>query len=214
MSSKIPILNGSSDVFERITALSSHAQGRVLIGICGKPGSGKSTFTEMIARKFPKDLIAIFPMDGFHLSNETLKLLGKSDTKGAPDTFDVSNFAAVLKALRSETTKPVYFPIFDRSIEGSIENAGVIDPSHKIVIVEGNYLLHDEDGWELIKPLLDEVWMLEIDDEIRLNRLIARHIRYGKSPEDSQLWATGTDQKNAELIERNKSKADFILLLN
>ena len=187
---------------------------RVLIGIIGKPGAGKSTLSKFLMGKLPKDLVTVVPMDGYHLSNKVLKDLKRSDRKGAPDTFDVAGFVSLVKRIRSEQTQNIYYPIFDRAIEESIAAQGVVTSATKVVIIEGNYLLHDEGGWEVINDLLDESWMVDVDDDKRISRLISRHIAYGKDPEAAKAWAKGTDEVNAKLIERGRTRADFVVAID
>jgi len=187
---------------------------RVLIGIIGKPGAGKSTLSKFLMSKLSKELVTVVPMDGYHLSNKVLKDLKRSDRKGAPDTFDVPGFVSLVKRIRSEQTQSIYYPIFDRAIEESIAAQGVVTAATKVVIIEGNYLLHDEGGWEVINDLLDESWMVDVDDDKRISRLISRHIAFGKDPEAAKAWAKGTDEANAQLIERGRSRADFVVAID
>ena len=175
---------------------------RVLIGIIGKPGAGKSTLSKFLMAKLPKEFVTVVPMDGYHLSNKVLKDLKCADRKGAPDTFDVAGFISLVKRIRTEQTQNIYYPIFDRAIEESIAAQGVVTSVTKVVIIEGNYLLHDDGGWEVCNDLLDESWMVDVDDDKRISRLISRHIAYGKDPEAAKAWAKGTDEVNAKLIER------------
>jgi pantothenate kinase len=153
-------------------------------------------------------------MDGYHLSNAVLQELGRADRKGAPDTFDVAGFASLLQRIRNEKSADVYYPVFDRSIEESIAAQGVVTKETKVVIVEGNYLLHDSGGWEEIAELLDELWFIDVDDEKRLERLIARHIAYGKSPADAQSWSRGSDEVNARTIATGRSRAHAVIALD
>lgn len=198
----------------RIESFLSGSNERVLIGIIGKPGAGKSTLSKFLMSKLPKQLVTVVPMDGYHLSNKVLKDLKRADRKGAPDTFDVAGFASLVKRIRSEQTQNIYYPIFDRAIEESIAAQGVVTSDTRVVIIEGNYLLHDAGGWEDIKDLLDESWMVDVDDDKRIARLISRHIAYGKEPEAAKAWAKGTDEANAQLIERGRSRADFVVQID
>ena len=187
---------------------------RVLIGIIGKPGAGKSTLSKFLMAKLPKEFVTVVPMDGYHLSNKVLKDLKRADRKGAPDTFDVSGFISLVKRIRTEQTQNIYYPIFDRAIEESIAAQGVVTSDTKVVIIEGNYLLHDDGGWEVCNDLLDESWMVDVDDDKRISRLISRHIAYGKDPEAAKAWAKGTDEVNAKLIERGRNRADFVVAID
>lgn len=198
----------------RIEGFLSGSSERVLIGIIGKPGAGKSTLSKFLMSKLPKEFVTVVPMDGYHLSNKVLKDLKRADRKGAPDTFDVAGFASLIKRIRSEQTQSIYYPIFDRSIEESIAAQGVVTAQTRVIIIEGNYLLHDEGGWEVIKELLNESWMIDVDDDKRIARLISRHIAYGKEPEAAKAWAKGTDEANAQLIERGRARADFVVQID
>ena len=198
----------------RIQSHLKNSSERVLIGIIGKPGAGKSTLSKFLMAKLPKEFVTVVPMDGYHLSNKVLKDLKRADRKGAPDTFDVAGFISLVKRIRTEQTQNIYYPIFDRAIEESIAAQGVVTSVTKVVIIEGNYLLHDDGGWEVCNDLLDESWMVDVDDDKRISRLISRHIAYGKDPEAAKAWAKGTDEVNAKLIERGRNRADFVVAID
>ena len=184
---------------------------RTIIGIIGKPGGGKSTLSKYLLKGIDPTLVSVVPMDGFHLSNKVLKELGRSDRKGAQDTFDVKGFTTLIERIKLDSADPIYYPIFDRSIEESIASQGVVYPSTRVVIVEGNYLMHDKDGWQEISPLLDQSWYAFLDEDLRISRLISRHIAFGKDPESAKAWAKGSDQVNAELIETGVGRCDFLI---
>ena len=120
---------------------------------------------------------------------------------GAPDTFDVAGYVALLARLR--TPAHVTAPGFDRTTEEPVADAIEIPADAVIVVTEGNYLLADSGGWEAVRPLLDAVWYVDLDDEVRLERLIARHEAFGKSPEAAVAWANGPDAANAALDRRH-----------
>ena len=144
-------------------------------------------------------------MDGFHLANETLIDLGRRDRKGAPDTFDVDGFVALLERVATSTTV-VYGPRFHRDIEEPVAGSIRIDPASPGVIVEGNYLLLDKDGWERVAPRLDAVWFVDTSvDECR-RRLLLRAIEtYG--PEAGRKWVDEVDEPNARLVRDTRVRA-------
>ena len=199
---------------ERVQNFINGSSARVLIGIAGKPGAGKSTLSQFISDSIKSEELSVVPMDGFHYSNAVLNKLGRSSRKGAPDTFDVNGFVALLKRIRRENSQNIYYPKFDRSIEESIAAQGEVSAKTKVVIIEGNYLLHQTGGWNEVTPLLDEIWFIDGDEDLRMKRLIQRHMAFGKSAVDAQDWAMGSDEKNAELIGAGYERADFIIHLN
>lgn len=196
------------DLVERARALPSG--GRALLGICGAPGAGKSTLAAKVVAEVGPTAV-IVPMDGFHLHDTELARLGLSDRKGAPETFDVHGYVALLRRLRTETDHVVYAPEFDRSREESVAGAIAVRPEHRLVVTEGNYLLLDAPGWSDVLPLLDESWFVEGDDAVRLTRLVARHVSHGRPPDEAERWATVGDQANADLVARTRAAADVLV---
>ena len=186
------------------------AGGRAVLGICGAPGAGKSTLAARLAEAVGPAAVVV-PMDGFHLHDDELARLGLGDRKGAPETFDVAGYVALLRRLHIETDHVVYAPEFDRSREESIAGAIAVRPEHRLVVTEGNYLLHDAPGWATVRPLLDETWFVEQNERRRLERLVARHVEHGKPPDLAERWATVSDQANADLVARTRSAADVLV---
>lgn len=178
---------------------------RVVVGIAGAPGAGKSTLAAALVAALPD--AALLPMDGFHLPQARLVELGRRDRMGAPDTFDVDGFVATLAAAR--TGRAITAPGFDRSIEEPVPDAIEIPASVRVVVVEGNYLLL----WDAVRPLLDLAVYVDLDREVRLERLIARHIRFGKTPDAARAWSLGPDERNALLVEATAARADRVVRL-
>lgn len=190
--------------------LADLAGSRLLVGIAGAPGAGKSTVAESLAAILP-DAVAV-PMDGYHFPQERLRELGRRDRMGAPDTFDVPAFVTLLEDLRFSGDF-VLARGFDRDTEEPVADAITIPPEKRHIIVEGNYLLHDRDGWQHVSPLLDVSFFVTITDDVRRARLIARHERFGKSPDAARAWALGPDELNARLISSGLARADHLIAL-
>jgi len=207
-------LNMLDEALDRARGLLANTPGRVVIGVVGKPGAGKSTLSSYLMEYLPTEVTALVPMDGYHLSDFQLTKLSRADRKGAPDTFDSYGFADLLHRINTDQDNEIYFPIFHREIEESIAAEGVVSPEIKLVITEGNYLLLDQDGWAGVAPELTESWYVEVDDQLRLERLVQRHHKYGKDMDAAYAWAHGTDERNAILVESTKLRADAIIYLN
>ncbi|MFI2709759.1 nucleoside/nucleotide kinase family protein [Micromonospora sp. NPDC018662] len=185
---------------------------RQLLGIAGAPGVGKSTLAERIVAEVGPTA-RLVPMDGFHLAGPALTRLGRVGRKGAPDTFDVNGFVATLRRLRRLEPTSVWAPEFRRDLEEPVAGAIEVPPEVRLVVTEGNYLLLRDDPWEEVRSLLHQAWFLDLDAELRLRRLTARHEAYGKSPEQARAWALGSDEENARLVAGTAGHADLVVRL-
>ena len=179
-----------------------------IIGIAGLPGAGKSTVAAQLVEVLPNAVL--LPMDGFHLPKARLVELGRRDRMGAPDTFDVDGFVATLSAIRAGESFDA--PSFDRVIEEAVPGAIQVSPEN-VVVVEGNYLLLDTGGWESVAPLLDLTFFVDVEEDIRVQRLIERHVAFGKTRDAATAWALGPDAVNARLIEATAQRADHRITL-
>ena len=194
-----------AELTARARRLARH--GRVIIGIAGAPGAGKSTLAADLSRRLAAPVVA---MDGFHLRTAELVALGRLERKGAPDTFDVAGYAGLLTRLRGGGD--VRAPSFDRSLEEPVQDAVPVPGDAPIVLTEGNYLLLAEGRWSQVRALLDECWFVEVPEDVRLTRLIARHVEFGRSLAEARRRAVaGSDADNAHLIAGTRTRADLII---
>ncbi|MFE1950722.1 nucleoside/nucleotide kinase family protein [Streptomyces sp. NPDC059524] len=188
---------------------------RRIIGIAGPPGAGKSTLAAAVVGALGGAAVSV-PMDGFHLADAELARLGRADRKGAPDTFDAYGYAALLARLREPRAgETVYAPSFERDLEQPVAGALPVPPEVPLVVTEGNYLLLDEAPWsDEVRPLLDEVWWVAVDEATRVSRLVARHVEFGKSPKEARAWVLRSDEANARRVASGRSRADVVVDLD
>lgn len=201
--------DGFGGLLERARRLCVPGERRIL-GLTGAPGAGKSWLAAELVGALAPDAVAA-PMDGFHLANAELLRLGRRDRKGAADTFDAAGYVALLRRLRDPAEETVYAPAFRREIEEPVAGAIPVPRDVPLVITEGNYLLVDAGPWAAVRALLDEVWYLEPDEQTRIDRLIRRHVEYGKAPAAARDWALGSDERNAALIRATRPRADLVV---
>ena len=182
-------------------------KGRRFVAIVGPPASGKSTLAKELQLQIPGSCVV--PMDGFHLSNEELKVVGLCERKGSPDTFDVDGLELLLGKILSGGN--IMFPTFDRSIDSVIPNGGMVNSEDHTILVEGNYLILNKVPWNRLSVYWDFSIMLKIPFEILEKRLIERWRANGFDVNQAALKAKNNDLPNAMFIENNSMEADYNL---
>lgn len=191
---------------------------RTVLGIAGAPGAGKSTLARRVATAVdaalgPGTAVQV-PMDGFHLANAALDAFGRHDRKGAIDTFDGDGYVALLRRLAdsgADGLPPdgpiVWAPDFDRRVDEPVAGSIAVPPSTRLVVSEGNYLLDNTEPWNVLPELFTETWFCTVDDAVRIDRLVGRHMRHGRDHEAARSWAVEVDGVNAARVAATVSRA-------
>lgn len=182
---------------------------RKMIAVVGAPGAGKSTISAPLMAGLAKAgaRVAVIPMDGYHLDDRILGPRGDLPRKGAPHTFDVGGFRAVIdRVARGDT---VYIPVFDRSREIAIAGAEEIGAEIDTVVVEGNYLLLQDGDWAGIKDRWDISLFLDVPEEVLERRLMARWRDLGMSEDQARTKVAGNDLINMRTVLDRSAPADI-----
>lgn len=226
-------LSDPEQLLEQIKAayLQCDENERLLVGIVGAPASGKSTLSEQLALSLNADQsitsnAIVVPMDGFHLDNTLLDERGQRSVKGSPQTFDVAGFSHLLQRLAKpvESVEPaqtqtsessdddaIYLPVFDRSMDLSRCAARVINPSDRLILVEGNYLLLNRPGWCDLHRLFKLSVFLDVPFEILQDRLVQRWLDHGLDEASASDRANSNDIPNAHVVVSESTQAHFVL---
>lgn len=199
------------EAVERAVHLASDRDARVVLGIAGAPGAGKSTLARRIVVAVVERLGAgsavQVPMDGFHLANAALDALGRHDRKGAVDTFDAAGYVALVRRLATADEPVVWAPDFDRRIDEPVAGSIAVPRATRLVVTEGNYLLDTEAPWTALPDLLTETWACVVDDAVRVDRLVGRHMRHGRDHDAARAWAVEVDGVNAARVAATVGRA-------
>ncbi|SMO81443.1 nucleoside triphosphate hydrolase [Paracoccus laeviglucosivorans] len=204
----------AADLLPRLMTLA--AKGRQLVALAGPPGSGKSTIAEALHRAINAHTpatSAILPMDGFHYDDAVLRERGALSRKGAPHTFDVGGFRALLARLRANAEAEIAVPVFDRRLEISRAGARIIPQTTPLIIVEGNYLLLDSPPWTELAGQFDLTIALDVPMPVLRQRLIGRWLDHGMTLTEAEAKALGNDLPNAETVQAHGRAADITLTM-
>ncbi|HIQ05106.1 MAG TPA: hypothetical protein EYH31_05345 [Anaerolineae bacterium] len=196
---------------------------RTIVGISGPAGSGKTVSAHVLLRLLqqirPGEVICL-GLDGFHFSNAYLNQHMGVDhrgqkvplhrIKGLPATFDVAKAVALLTRVKMDVG-PVAFPVYDRQLHDPVFDGTIVEPAHRIVLFEGNFLYLDEGDWPKLQALFDLRLFIQTSIEALIPNLRARHLRGGKSPDEVEEHMQSVDIPNAMLILRTADQAHILI---
>lgn len=181
---------------------------RCVVAIAGAPGAGKSTLAQALVELLPPGTAIAVPMDGFHFDDAILEARGLRARKGAPETFDFAGFEHLLKRIRAGETD-IAIPVFDRAMELSRAGAAIIGADKRFILVEGNYLLLDEEPWSRLSGLFDYTIFLNVPRDELERRLVERWRTYGRSESDGRAWVDTNDLPNVDRVLASRREADL-----
>ena len=205
-------------LLRRLTEMQRAEARRILVFLAAPPATGKSTLAQFLAQlsRTEEGLTPVqaLGMDGFHYPNRYLAAhtilrdgeeIPLTSIKGAPETFDVPALAAKLSAAREES---VTFPVYDRRIHDAVPDAVTADAP--ILLVEGNWLLLDEEPWHVLRPLADYTLRIDVPPALLRDRLIARKVQGGLSEAEARAFYETSDRRNVERFAAHAGAADEI----
>lgn len=204
---------------QQLIKLSVSTPKRILIGLAGLPGSGKTTLAQQLQLDFlsahPNCSMQVLSMDGFHLSKAQLQALPNPERafarRGAPWTFDALGFVQKLRELKGGQRR-VTWPIFEHRVGDPVADAIVIEPNCQLILVEGLYILYREQAWAGLEGLWDETWYLDTPLELAQARLVQRHQQaWGISQAAALERVLSSDAKNAALVASLRERAGYLV---
>ncbi len=216
-----------SDIFvpllQRLTDLQREKGRRILVMLAAPPGAGKTTllsFLEKLSRE-REDLseIQVIGMDGFHRRQEYLlshfaerngKQVAMVEIKGAPVTFDLEKLTDSVR--RVAAGEICGWPVYDRLLHNPVEDALRVDGD--IILLEGNYLLLDEDGWRSLADYADYTISIAADEALLRTRLIDRKMKTGVDETAAVRFVDFSDMPNARICLTRTKPADLQLAID
>lgn len=205
------------------TALAADLQDRaaacgrpLLVALAGMPGAGKST-TSGVLRRLLHPKCFVVPLDGFHVPLQSLRSRPDADDavyrRGAADTFDPEGLCEKLRQVVEGQEPKVWFPDFDHAVGDPVDDTLCFERSlHRIVLVEGLYLLRQQDGWGSLADFFDYKIYLEADLEECIARVKERNKAIpGYTPEEIDRRCDEVDRANAKVVQESVNQADLIV---
>lgn len=210
-------------LLKRLTKIQKEKGGRILVMLAAPPGAGKSTlscFLEHLSETTEgiKSISAI-GMDGFHRYQDYLLThtlvrndveIPMVDVKGTPETFDLPLFLERVKKVANG--EECGWPVYDRLKHNPQENA--ITVTGDIVLLEGNYLLLKDDGWNELKKYADYTIKIMANEDALRKRLVDRKIMCGNDFDKAVKFVDFSDMYNVRLCLNQSTDADLTLMLN
>jgi len=195
---------------------------RLMVAVAGPPGSGKTAFaTTLVAvinAETDSNTAALVGLDGWHYANDYLSAhfvergggrVSLQSIKGAPETFDVAAAYNCLSRIRQGGR--VSFPVYSRRLHEPVPDGGTVDPSHRIVVVEGNYLLLDETPWRRLHPLFDVRVFISASPNALVNALRERHLRGAKTVAATERQIREVDLPNGARVASGIARAQVLV---
>ena len=185
---------------------------RILIGVSGAGGSGKSVLCNLIAcvcNALPScgDALTL-SMDAYHFPNAHLQNhvcecddygdvprgTQLSTVKGHPLSMDVDSFVDTLRRLKSADTSIGSLPVYDRVIHDPVAAQIPVSSNHRIVLCEGLHLTHRKGAWASFGgDLLDALLHINTPLATCRHRLVSRKQAQGKSAAEALAWFAKVD---------------------
>ena len=210
-------------LLERLTEMQRAAGRRILVLLAAPPGAGKSTLASFLEH-LSRDRTGLCPvqavgMDGFHRRQEYLlshmterdgRMIRMVEIKGAPVTFDLEKLLSAVR--RVAAGENCGWPAYDRLLHNPVEDAVTVDGN--IVLLEGNYLLLEEDGWRELAACADYTVSISAGEELLRERLVDRKIHTGVAEDAAIRFVDFSDMPNVRLCLEKSAPADLRLRLD
>jgi len=180
---------------------------RILLGLAGGSGSGKTTITNAIISRVGAERITIIPHDAYYRDLSHLSLAGRrAQNFDHPDSLETDLLIQHLRQLKRG--EPIPLPVYDFTAYARSEQTIRVAP-HPVVLVEGILIYAEPE----LRKLFDMKLYVDTDADLRFIRRLQRDIaERGRTPDSviGQYLAT-VRPMHLEFVEPSKRYADIII---
>lgn len=178
----------------------------MIIGIAGGTGSGKTTITKKLIKRFGGD-VCVVHHDSYYKAHHELPYEERCKLNyDHPNSFDTDMLIQAVKDMKDG--KAVTCPVYDFTIHDRSDETVTVYPA-KVVIVEGILIFCEKE----LCDLMDIKIFVDTDADVRILRRITRDVRdRGRSLESViDQYLTTVKPMHEEFVEPSKRNADIII---
>ena len=204
-------------LLHHLTDLQRSLNRRIVVFLAAPPAAGKSTlclYLEQLSRTEP-GLIPVqsVGIDGFHYRQDYLdshtivrdkQTIPLARIKGAPESYDVEKLHTLLMRVNEDGQR---WPLYDRRIHNPVE--GAVELREQILILEGNWLLLDEEPWSSLS--CDYSVFLRAGDERQLALIVRRKMLGGFDEATAREFVRSNDAPNIARCMAHSRRGDLNL---
>lgn len=178
----------------------------LVIGIAGGSGSGKSTITQWLAKRFGDDVTVIRHDDYYKEQHDKTYAERAKQNYDCPEAFDTALLAEHLMKLRAGES--IECPVYDYTIHDRSDKVSLIKPT-PVLIIDGILVLQDE----RLRNMMDIKIFVDTDADVRILRRIRRDVHERGRSMDSVIdqYLETVKPMHEMYVEPSKKYADIII---
>lgn len=180
---------------------------KVLIGIGGGSGSGKTSLARQLQEAAGEDLLAVVEVDCYYRDDSTFSLKEREHLNfDHPDAIDWEQLLEHVEMLRSGQS--IELPVYDFATHRRADEVVTMEPA-PVVVVEGIHALSHAG----LRDLLDIKLYVDTDEDIRFIRRLRRDLLSRDRSIDSvvEQYLETVRPMYIDHVEPSRRHADIIL---
>lgn len=180
---------------------------RILIGIAGGSGSGKTLVARTIVRELGSDRVVIIDQDSYYRNLENIPFRDRDARNfDHPDAFDNELLIRHIRELLEG--RPIEQPIYDYAAHRRLDETRHIG-EHTVIVLEGILIFVDPE----LRALMDIKLFIDADPDVRFIRRLRRDlVERGRSVDSIiRQYEESVRPMHQQFVDPAKRHADVII---